>query len=88
VASRPFLRLRFERYRRNLTQAQLGRKAGIPYSHICWMETGRMIPTEKELARLADVLLVSPPEILMREVAIADPESEPEPRVTADKVGV
>ena len=76
--ARPFLRLRYERYRCKLTQEALANKAGLHRNFIINFESGRMIPTPEELFRLANVLLVSPPEILMREVKIPDPSPEPE----------
>ena len=75
----PFLRLKYERLRRKLTQSDLGHLTGIPQYHISYMEMGRMNPTEEELVRLANALLISPPSVLLKECKIADPETEESP---------
>ena len=81
----PFLRLKFERIRRHLSQDQLGRKTGIRQSDISAMERGRLNPTEDELARLANALLINPPSVLLKEIPIRDPEPE---NHEEEKVGV
>jgi transcriptional regulator with XRE-family HTH domain len=72
----PFLRLKYERLRRQLSQFDLATKANIPRPYISHFEKGRMTPTEDELFRLANVLLVSPPSILLKPCVLADPEPE------------
>ena len=74
----PFLRLKFERLRRKLTQYELGNLTDIPQAHISYMELGRMIPTEEQLVRLSNALLITPPRVLMQECKIADPSPAPD----------
>lgn len=81
----PFLRLKYERLRRKLTQLDLAHLTGIPQPHISYMELGRMNPTEEQLVRLANALLISPPSVLMKPCLIADPE--PEANDTPSEVG-
>jgi transcriptional regulator with XRE-family HTH domain len=72
----PFLRLKFERIKRNLSQQDLANKTGIPQPTISDIERRRINPTEQELFQLANALLISPPGVLMRECSIQDPAPE------------
>lgn len=50
------LRIEYERKRVGLSQAALGREAGIHPTTISQIESGRINPSEKELERITDVL--------------------------------
>ncbi len=63
-------RLRFERIERNLSQEKLAFLAKIPQPVISWIETGTWNPTPDQLAALAGVLHIDPPELLLQEVVI------------------
>lgn len=63
-------RLRAERLRRQLSQPRLAAASGVPQYTISAIERGRVIPTDKELARLAAFLDVSDPRDLLREVQL------------------
>ena len=53
-------RLQTERQRRGWTQTQLAAAAGLHQAQVSLIENGRTVPTEDQLARLADALEVSP----------------------------
>jgi transcriptional regulator with XRE-family HTH domain len=78
----PLLRLKFERIARNLSQNDLANQTGLKQSDISSIERRRLNPTPMELAKLANALLVNPPDVLMTEVELKTPES------AAEKVGV
>ena len=67
-ASRPMAtfgeRLRQYRYRRLLTQGELGVRAGIDQRKISWWEKGRAIPRRDNIVRLAAALGVQPEELV------------------------
>jgi transcriptional regulator with XRE-family HTH domain len=73
---RQYLRLKFERHARGWRQIDVARLARIPQPTISAIESGRLNPTHAELERLADALRVSPPEALLKPVAVADPEEQ------------
>lgn len=71
----PYLRLRFERQRRNWTQATLGQLAGrsglrraLTQNEVSAIELGRLNPRPDELAALARALGVSVPSTLLHPV--------------------
>lgn len=43
-----------------MTQEQLAKKARIPQSHVCRIETGKHMPTSMTIKRIADALGVAP----------------------------
>jgi transcriptional regulator with XRE-family HTH domain len=49
-------RLRAERQARNLSQADIERRVGLPRCRISWLELGRATPTLETLERLAEAL--------------------------------
>lgn len=49
-------RLRAERNARNLSQADVERRTGIPRCRISWLENGRAAPTIETLEKVADAL--------------------------------
>jgi len=49
-------RLRAERKARNLSQADLEGRTGIPRCRISWLENGRAIPTIETLEKISDAL--------------------------------
>jgi transcriptional regulator with XRE-family HTH domain len=65
-------RLRFERTHRRLSQAHASRAARIPQPTLSHIEIGRLIPTDKQLQRLADVFGV-PPDDLLKDVVVLGP---------------
>jgi len=67
-------RLRFERARRGWTQAALARAAGLSQPLVCLIESGRYDPTPDELTTLADALGIQPPQVLLKEIIVVDPE--------------
>ncbi|MBI3864172.1 MAG: helix-turn-helix transcriptional regulator [Planctomycetia bacterium] len=54
---------------RNLTQSELGERAGIAAAAVSHFETGQRVPSLDSLVRLADALGVSVDELLGRDVA-------------------
>lgn len=68
----PLLRLAYERMKRHWSQSELGRRSGIRQQDISLIETGRLIPTDEQLFRLAVALRMSPPEILLKPTVLAD----------------
>lgn len=58
-------RLRAERLRLGLTQSKLGKRAKVATSDVSRIETGRLTPYPRQLARLARVLGVQPEELLL-----------------------
>jgi transcriptional regulator with XRE-family HTH domain len=69
-----YLRARFERHQRGWRQVDVARRTGIPQATVSAIEAGRLVPTEDELDRLAQVFAVSPAERLLQPVALGDPE--------------
>jgi transcriptional regulator with XRE-family HTH domain len=49
-------RLRAERNARNLSQADMERRTGVPRCRISWLENGRAVPTIETLEKIADAL--------------------------------
>jgi transcriptional regulator with XRE-family HTH domain len=49
-------RLREERKARNLSQADLERRCGLPRCRLSWLENGRAIPTLETLEKISDAL--------------------------------
>ena len=49
-------RLRAERTARNLSQADMERRTGIPRCRISWLEHGRAVPTIETLEKISDAL--------------------------------
>lgn len=43
-----------------LTQVELAKKAGIPQSHVCRLETGVHTPTSRTIKKIADALGIAP----------------------------
>ena len=68
----PIIRLHYERIKRRWTQAELGRRAGIRQTDVSAIERGRLNPTDDELLRLANALLISPPSVLMKPTSLPD----------------
>lgn len=66
------LRLTYERIRRHWSQSELGRRSSIRQQDISLIETGRLIPTEEQLLRLANALLITPPAVLLAPTVLAD----------------
>jgi transcriptional regulator with XRE-family HTH domain len=49
-------RLREERIARNLSQADVERRCGLPRCRLSWLENGRAIPTLETLEKISDAL--------------------------------
>lgn len=64
------INLQYLRLDRRFRQADLARLSGIPQPTISLIETGRLIPNDDELERLARVLGVPNPRALMNEVVV------------------
>lgn len=62
------LRLRFERLDQGRALSYIAREAGMPAPVLSMMELGRVNPNEDELTRLASVLGVWPPSVLLEVV--------------------
>jgi transcriptional regulator with XRE-family HTH domain len=69
-----YLRLKFERNRRGWSQATLGTLSHHSQSEISLFESGDLIPRPDDLERLARALGITPPHVLMKPVAVEDPE--------------
>jgi transcriptional regulator with XRE-family HTH domain len=52
-------RLRAERIARNLSQADVERRCGLPRCRLSWLENGRAIPTRDTLERISDAVEIS-----------------------------
>ena len=76
-------RLKFIIHDEGHHQGKVARKAKISQPTLSGIIHGRLIPTPRELAALAAVLHVSPPERLMDEVRVV---GEAEVRVVAEAV--
>ncbi len=70
------LRLKFERLKRDLSQGEIAILVGITQPMVSLCEQGRLRLTPDQLDRIAQVLGISPPEVLMREVLVLDGEAE------------
>jgi transcriptional regulator with XRE-family HTH domain len=70
----PPLRARFERQRRNWTLKQTAFFSTLTTAEISLIETGRLTPTDAQLEKLARAFRVSPPSVLLKPVAVSDPE--------------
>ena len=55
--------IRKHRQRLNMSQDELARKAGIPQSHVCRLETGKHAPTYVTIKKLAQALGVQPSDL-------------------------
>ena len=72
------LALRILRVLKHLSQRELARRAGLPPSTLCRIETGAQRPSRVQLARLAAALAVTPADLLERARAGAGtPEAAP-----------
>ena len=67
-------RLKLERVKRGLSQGTVGVCARIQQTRIAQIESGRLIPTPRQLARLAAVFQV-PPDQLLQPVEILDEQT-------------
>lgn len=67
--------IRFERLRRGWNQTQLGRRARLSQQSISFIETGRLIPTSDELARLAHAFGLTAAALIRPHVVVVDPET-------------
>lgn len=76
------VRIKFERLHRRLSQSSLATAAGIDASDYAQIELGRFIPRPVVLARLAEVLGLSPDVELLRPVEICRPEERPRDATT------
>ena len=75
----PFLRARYERLARHLTQAQLATLTGLHSSEVSLIENGRLVPSPQQLDKLAKVFGITPASVLLKPVSIKDdPEEEVE----------
>jgi transcriptional regulator with XRE-family HTH domain len=80
-----YLRLKYERQRRGWSQTTVGDAArryglrkGLSQADMSAIETGRVNPTDEELAALARVFHIGPPSVLMKPVTVVDPDEKPE----------
>jgi DNA-binding XRE family transcriptional regulator len=64
--SRPRLRMWLERQRRFWTQYDLADASGLTQTEVSQIESGRLIPTAPQLAKLAVALVVSPAADLLK----------------------
>lgn len=58
------------RREQGMTKTALGRKSGIQYGMIGWIESGRFKPYPVQLEKLAAALGVEDPETLLQEVEV------------------
>ena len=58
------LRVKRERLRRGWNQTTLAYHAGVPIPDVSRIETGRLLPTASQLAKLATALGLSPATLL------------------------
>ncbi len=70
---RPILRLKYERLAHGWSQGKAATLAHIPQPTLSLIEAARLIPTPKELDRLADGFQL-PPDVLLKPVAVVTPE--------------
>lgn len=78
----PYLRLKYERQRRNWTQTDvmfrsvevLGREHMITQAAISALEIGRRAPTPEELEGLGKIFEIHPASVLLKSVSVTDPE--------------
>lgn len=56
----PYLRIKEMRIEKDLTQAQLAKKASISQSYLSELEHNKKSPTLRELCKIADALKVQP----------------------------
>ena len=71
------LRARFERQRRNWTLKQTAFFSTLTPTEISLIETGRLKPTDAQLAKLAHAFRIAPPSVLLKPVAVVDPDEQP-----------
>jgi transcriptional regulator with XRE-family HTH domain len=69
--------LRESREMRSMTQAELGKKAGVAPASVSHFETGQRVPSLESLVKLADALEVSIDSLLGRERAEAQAAMDP-----------
>lgn len=69
--------LRTLRERRNLTQAELGRRAGLRSASVSHFETGQRVPSLETLVKLADALAVTVDVLLGRAPVEASAQVDP-----------
>jgi len=85
-------RLRVERIGRNLSQADIERRCGLPRCRISWLENGRVVPTIETLEKLCGALEI-PLYKLFRdveepaEVSTASKRSVAKGRARSDRAG-
>lgn len=77
------LRAKYERIKRHWTQLELSRRSGVRQETIYLIETGRLTPTDEQLLRLANALLVTPPSVLLQPTVLKD-EAEAVAHVAAN----
>lgn len=70
----PILRARYERQRRDWTLKQTAFFSNLTTAEISLIETGRLIPTAAQLAKLAHAFRVDA-SLLLRPVVVVDEES-------------
>ena len=73
MSSKDSIDLRALRERRGMTQAELGRRAGMPAAAVSHFETGLRTPALGSLVRLADALDTSVDALLGRAPVEVDP---------------
>ena len=78
MSPRTIFRIHYERIQKRLSQKELARRARMRQQDLSLMEQGRYLPTPDELFRLSQVLLITPPEVLLkptvlREEDVAEP---------------
>ena len=71
-------RLRFERLQRHMTQHDVARRARVAQPVISLIERGRLIPTDDQIARLASVFRIHPPEAILEQVNVLTPVEPPQ----------
>lgn len=74
-----YLRAKYERQRRGLTQAEVAAKACLAQTLISAIETGRVNPSPDELAALGRAFGITPASVLLKPTEIHDPEELAEP---------
>jgi len=57
------------RKERGMKRSELARKAGMQAGMISWIETGRFVPYESQIEKIAKALGVDDPGVLLEEVS-------------------
>jgi hypothetical protein len=68
----PYLRARLERQAADLNLKQASLLSGLTAAEISLIETGRLVPTQAQLEKLARVFPVSPASLLLKPVTVRD----------------